>query len=267
MAGYTRKDPQNVDRMRVAVKDVDLVNQTAKGYTRIGTSLILNISYPVGGMHVNPVEGEQWYVSRFDGEWRLESKIPYNDPTLLIEDLPGQVKVGSGNGPIELSAPEVNSHGNLNVKGNVKIGDTTLRTNPESGVLQKLLNPEADPEDQVWGGIVAYPVHYVQTFSTRAVGLGSNSMGVGLTESVSFDTVTYRFGTADASGSTTVEMRKNGVAVSGTSTTRTAAEQSTPVTLSGNWGFAKGDVLTFYITAVGTTPGTGLAIDVRGSVS
>lgn len=267
MAGYTRKDPQKVDRMRVAIRDVDLVNQRAKGVTRIQSMLDINISYPVGGMHVNPADGEQWYVIRFEGEWRLESKIPFNDPTLLIEDKPGQVKVGSGSGPLELSATEINSHGNLNINGNMKLGDSVFRANPDTGALQKLLNPDAEPDDQVWGGVAAYPVHYTHSLSTRSSGLGDNAMGVMLTEKVVFSSLTYRFGTADGSGTTTVEIRKNGSAVSGTSSSRTSAEQTTPVTLNGSWAFEKGDLLTVFITAIGTTPGSGLVVDLRGSVS
>ncbi|MBY6384009.1 MULTISPECIES: hypothetical protein [Rhodococcus] len=61
-----------------------------------------------------------------------------------------------------------------------------------------------------------------------------------------------------------VELRKNGTAVSGTSTTIGAGNQVTGGTSIGTWAFAKGDVLTVYVTGVGTSPGKGLVADLEG---
>ena len=105
-----------------------------------------------------------------------------------------------------------------------------------------------------------------QTLTTRATGLGQNPMGIKLANPVMFKSIVYRCGTADASGSSTFEIRKNGSAVSGTSTTVTAANQVAGATVTGAWYFAAGDVITVNCTAVGTTPGTGLVAELSGAL-
>lgn len=101
-------------------------------------------------------------------------------------------------------------------------------------------------------------ISYVQTLGTRAVGYGQVEDGFKFQEAVTITSVAYRMGTADASGTTTCELRKNGVAVSGTS--GTASTSPTPVT--GTWTFASGDILTVYTSAIGTTPGKRLTADI-----
>lgn len=108
-----------------------------------------------------------------------------------------------------------------------------------------------------------YDLSYLVTIGTRAVGLGDNTLGIKLQRAASFSSVAVRFATADASGSTVVELRKNGSSVSGTATTITATATS-GTTTAGPWAFAAGDILTVYITSVGTTPGTGLVVDIKG---
>lgn len=100
--------------------------------------------------------------------------------------------------------------------------------------------------------------------TTRATGTGDNPFGVKLQRAVTFSSVTYRAATADASGNLVVELRKNGVAVSGTSATIAAANQITGGTSTGTWSFAADDILTVQITGVGTTPGKGLVADIKG---
>jgi hypothetical protein len=114
---------------------------------------------------------------------------------------------------------------------------------------------------------IPYDVSYPQTLGTRATGLGQNKMGVKLQRAVRFTSVTYRVETADASGNLTVELRKNGSAVSGSSATIAAASQVAGGTATGSWDFAAGDILTVNVTAVGTTPGTGLIADITGAAA
>ena len=101
-------------------------------------------------------------------------------------------------------------------------------------------------------------ISYTQTLSTRATGLGQIDDGVALPYACNVVSVKYRMGTADASGTTTVELRKNGSTVSGTSGTASTS----PSAVTGTWAFAAGDILTVYITAVGTTPGLRLTADI-----
>lgn len=103
-----------------------------------------------------------------------------------------------------------------------------------------------------------FGIAYIQTLDTRAVGLGQIDDGITFETAVTITSVKYRMGTADASGTTTVELRKNGVAVSGTSATASL----TPSAVTGTWTFAAGDKLTVYTTAIGTTPGKRLTADI-----
>jgi hypothetical protein len=100
--------------------------------------------------------------------------------------------------------------------------------------------------------------------TARAVGTGDFPFGVKLQRAVTFTSVTYRVATADASGSLVVELRKNGVAVAGSSSTIAAASQVSGGTATGTWAFATGDIITVRVTAIGTTPGKGLIADVQG---
>lgn len=102
--------------------------------------------------------------------------------------------------------------------------------------------------------------------TTRAAGTGDFPFGIKLQRAVSVESFVVRANTADASGNLVVELRKNGVALSGASTSVAAANQLTGGTSSGGpWSFAAGDVLLPAITGVGTTPGKGLILDIKAS--
>lgn len=123
---------------------------------------------------------------------------------------------------------------------------------------------------------VALPCDFVwapQVNSTRKLGTGDlGNMYVGRPFIV--DEVTYQFETADASGSTTVRILKNGTAVVGSSKTVTAADQAdttgtdaarTAVLTDASRQFAKGDRFALDVSALGTTPGKGVRVYVRGT--
>ena len=106
--------------------------------------------------------------------------------------------------------------------------------------------------------------------TARAVGAGDLAGGVCMQRAMTLKAIRYRFpGGADASGSTTVELRKNGTAISGTSKSVAAADQTNASgaarEVSGlSVAIAKGDVLTAYITATGATPRKSLYVDIEG---
>ncbi len=89
--------------------------------------------------------------------------------------------------------------------------------------------------------------------------------GVRLSRAATFTEAVYRGVTPDASGNLVVELRKNGVAVSGSSATIAAANQVAGGTATGTYAFAAGDILTVQITGVGTSPGKGLQVDLKGT--
>lgn len=124
---------------------------------------------------------------------------------------------------------------------------------PTSGNLSNCVGQVADLS------IVAFGSN-----TTRATGTGDFPFGVKLQRAITFSSVTYRASTADASGNLVVELRKNGVAVSGSSATIAAANQVSGGTATGTWAFAAGDIITVQVTGVGTTPGKGLIADIQG---
>jgi hypothetical protein len=100
--------------------------------------------------------------------------------------------------------------------------------------------------------------------TVRATGTGDFPFGIKLQRAITFTSATYRVATADASGNLVVELRKNGSAVSGSSATIAAASQVAGGTATGTWAFAEGDVITVQVTTIGTTPGKGLIVDIKG---
>lgn len=96
--------------------------------------------------------------------------------------------------------------------------------------------------------------------------VGGNDMQMGIRHAFPFraTSVHYRGRTADASGNLVVELRKNGSQISGTPDTIAAANQVAGHAMTGTWDFAVGDIMLPWITAVGTTPGFGLAVVVSG---
>lgn len=99
----------------------------------------------------------------------------------------------------------------------------------------------------------------MHTTGTRAAGAGNVlPQGIKLLRDITVTQVTWRGNTADASGNTVVELRKNGAQVSGTSKTIAAADQTaggTNATVTGSWNYNAGEILLPYTVSVGTTPG------------
>ena len=135
-----------------------------------------------------------------------------------------------------------------------------------------LLAPKANP---VFTGAVKgvpYPIGYVAALGTRAVGYLELPGGLTLSDPCTITKIVYSFDTADASGSTTVELRKNGATIAGTSLAVSAANQTagalTARTVSGlTVNLAEGDVLAVYASGVGTTPGKGLTANIKAVTS
>jgi hypothetical protein len=115
-SGYSRRDNTQRDIQPAAVMSVDTVKRTASMATRQRTLIDVDISFAVGESIVTPATGEQWYIERFDAVWRLYGRIPFNDPTLLIEAVEGQVSVGSATGPTELNGTAINFRAPVNLQ-------------------------------------------------------------------------------------------------------------------------------------------------------
>lgn len=106
-------------------------------------------------------------------------------------------------------------------------------------------------------------------YGARAVGYMDNQMGFQAPNNFTLQAVTYRGITNDASGSTTCELRVNGA---------TLANSSLAVPVGNQWNFNNctklvgasinaGDIIRPYISGLGTTPGTGYAAHVVGTLA
>lgn len=113
--GYTRRPSSSLDIQTVGIVSLDVGSQFARGLTRERHELRIDLRYPVGSVYETPVVGEQWYVQRMNGVWRLNSRIPFNDPTDRIDPVEGQTKIGNASGPTEISGTVMNLHGPLNL--------------------------------------------------------------------------------------------------------------------------------------------------------
>lgn len=111
--GFSRRSSSERDLQPVSIISVDPITRTAIGVTRTRHSLRINCAYATGDTITTPATGEQWYCERFDMEWRLYGRIPFNDATLNIRPEEGQVSVGSDRGPLELNGPEVRVNGKV----------------------------------------------------------------------------------------------------------------------------------------------------------
>ena len=139
--GFSRRTGSERDLQPVAITSVDAASRTAYGTTRVRTFIKINCAYATGDTITVPAVGEQWYVERFEMEWRLYGRIPHNDDTLNIEPVEGQVSVGSTKGPLELNGAEIR------VNGDLKLGDYYYRD--DGTTLQR------SADGQTWSSITA----------------------------------------------------------------------------------------------------------------
>ena len=105
--GFSRRTNSERDLQPVAVIAVDPTTRMASAITKTGHDIRINCAHATGDTITIPAVGEQWYCERIEHEWRLYSRIPFNNPTLNIRPEEGQVSVGSATGPLELNGSEV----------------------------------------------------------------------------------------------------------------------------------------------------------------
>ena len=145
--GYSRRSTSERDMQSVAIISVDPVTRTAIGVTRTRHSITINCSFATGDTITSPATGEQWYCERFDNEWRLYGRIPFNDPTLNIKPEEGQVSVGSARGPLELEAADdgVLARGLAEPPGERRLRGlgVVVRLDADSSVRFRSLGPDA----------------------------------------------------------------------------------------------------------------------------
>lgn len=107
MVDYTRNGSTARLTRAIGIESIDVVGQSATGINSNGTYYI-DLSYYVGAVSVTPTVGDQWMIQQINGQWRLDHRLPFNDPNANITPTQGQHIVGSGQGPVELSGTQVN---------------------------------------------------------------------------------------------------------------------------------------------------------------
>lgn len=106
-----------------------------------------------------------------------------------------------------------------------------------------------------------------QNYGVRELGVGQQLIGFEFPYRFILERVSYAMGTADASGTTTVELRRGATADAATAISGTRGPASvSPAPLSGlSVTINAGDLIWVYVTALGDTPGRGLAARFRGT--
>ena len=113
-------------------------------------------------------------------------------------------------------------------------------------------------------GTSPYDITFSAISGVRAVGYGDVPIGITLRRAVTFTEMFACGETSDDSGSTGVQLHKNGSFVAGL-TMNAGTGQMDGTSTTGSWSFAAGDSLNIYVASVGTTPGNGLVVDLKGT--
>lgn len=126
--GYTQNAPTARITRQVAITMVDVVGHGAQG-TGDQATYYIDTSYYVGSVQVTPALGEQWVIQQINGQWRLDHRIPFNDPNqAAVTPTQGQHVVGSGQGPVELNAGQSST---VNANSPLSVASYTTATLPD----------------------------------------------------------------------------------------------------------------------------------------
>jgi hypothetical protein len=104
-----------------------------------------------------------------------------------------------------------------------------------------------------------------QTYTKRSIGVGQQTIGFEIPFAMRIEQVSYAMGTPDVSGTTLVDLRKNGLSISNQLPGTLGAAALTPTPITGlSVDLDAGDLIWAYISAIGGTAGYGLAVRFRG---
>lgn len=201
-------------------------------------------------------DGTQWNTLATGAEVASKYVLPPGGvpPTDLSSSVQGALSLASS----ALQNIPANSVGATNIVAGA-VGTTQLAPTVQSSLTlanSALQNLSGSPYDL---SIMAFAAT-----SVRAAGSGDNPFGIKLQRGCRLTSVTFRGVTADGSGSMTVQLLRNGTAITGTSTTIAAANQVSGGTSAFSQTCSAGDIIVVSIVSTGSSPGLGLVADITG---
>ena len=200
-----------------------------------------------------------------------EGGIPTSDLDVATQTKINDALLKSGN-LLGLADPSV-ARTNLGLGGAATLNVGTASGTVAAGNDSRLTNTRTPNDSSVTkaklaANLIPYDFSYlaIGPNNLRTVGAGDNPLGVRIPRAVTIQGVFYRCVTADGSGSLTVELRRNGSQIAGTSVTIPNTAQVGGQGATGlSVALAANDILTVQITAVGGTSGRGLVADVTAA--
>lgn len=168
--------PTPVGQQVVAIRSVDPINGRAWGYTPQRNTVIVDLRYGVGGMHIIPCVGEQWVLRKFSGQWALDRRLPFNNRVALnIADnpVPGMTQLGASSpdaGPTIVEGNQVHITSNK-----LRLGDTyyrdyqgQLQYSTDGGQTWNTITGTASGEVVSWSSLADVPDTFPSDWSTLA---------------------------------------------------------------------------------------------------
>lgn len=200
MTGFSRA-AVDVAPQAAAVVDIDLDNAVAIMVTRGNTQLRVQLNWMIGNTLIYPEIGEQWFIERIGIDWRLKSRLPFQDEKLTVAAVAGSTHIGS-TGPTHIYGPEAY------LPNGVWIGTSKVRSDPTTGALLRLTESGWIPVGPATG-TVPFAETLVHSTGTRAAGLGVQPDGWVLGVAT-LTKVVFQFGTVDTGGTATIQLRRPG---------------------------------------------------------
>lgn len=197
------------------------------------------------------------------------STVKIQDDAVTLAKLAATVRASITKADSALqSAPVVSVNGATGAvvlaKANLGLGNvdnTADLAKPVSTAVQAALNGKVSAGSQFYDPVIVI----LGKGTVRAVGANDFLYGLRLRRAVTVDSVMVRGATNGVSGTTVVQVLKNGSATGMTSVSCSEGSYVTGAENTGSWVFAAGDIISVSITSVGTSPGKGLIVELRGS--
>lgn len=256
MTSYSNSASQTSNYVLAQILSVNTDIMVAEVGTRGNSKLTVALGYQSGNTLIIPDVGEQWIIERVQNEWRLVSRLPYQDEKMNAPLYPGSTYVGS-KGPTF-----VHGEGLVVPAGAVVLGDVagesavTVMTDDHGNLLAygRGHSGRVGPKSAT----VPASVSLVHTASgQRAIGFGTGLQDGVPVGAMTATKVIYVFGSIDgAGGSTTVQLFCNGVVVPGSTLTVAANSQVSAATIAARTAtltgvtFSEADLVTINVTAV-----------------